>query len=107
MLRYEADARLLEGHILLDESRLEESHLSLIRAENLIEKMEYGQRIGEIWNLQSRLLRQQGKTKEANDWKKRAIKRIEEKGQWGLLPMLDQQEDGRAHMRTRPCLGFG
>ena len=91
MFPYEADGRLLEGHVFLDENNLEQAKKSLERAEELIEKMEYGQRIAEAHILRCRLLYKQGKTSEANQWQKLAKERIEEKGQWGLLPLLDRE----------------
>ena len=52
--------------------------------------MEYGRRIAEARILRSRLLYKQGNTLEAHKWQKLAKERIEEKEQWGLLPLLDE-----------------
>ena len=43
MILYEADLRLLEGHMLLDEKKIEEAEIALLRAEDLIHKIDYGQ----------------------------------------------------------------
>ena len=91
MLLYEADGRLLEGHMFLDVDKRQEATQSLERAEALIEQMAYGQRIAEVQILRTRLWHYQGDSNQANLWKQRAHARIEEKNQWGLLPILERE----------------
>lgn len=87
----EAEGRLLEGHLFLDENDLERAETALVRAETLIKEMESGRHHARASILRARLLHQQGKPEESTVWRKQARERIEAKGQWGLLPFWEQE----------------
>jgi tetratricopeptide (TPR) repeat protein len=48
---YEADGQLLKCHYLLDEGKIDEAEIALLRGEELVEKMGYGQKIVEMYTL--------------------------------------------------------
>lgn len=91
LLLCEVEGRLLEGHLLLDDHKMEEAEQSLKRAETLMNRHAYGRCAVKIWVLQARLLRQQGRQDEGETYRVQAKERIEERGQWGLLPLWEQE----------------
>ncbi|MBF0584650.1 MAG: hypothetical protein HQL80_10530 [Magnetococcales bacterium] len=88
----EAEARLLEAHLLLDEKRLEAAAAVLTSLETLLAELEYGQQTVAVHLLRARLLRQQGRQQEADHWQAQAVQRMETQQQWGVMwnPALKQ-----------------
>lgn len=93
-LLYKADCKLLQGHILLDENQLKAAKQALLTAEKLNAKMGYGKSVIQAKILRSRWYHHNGQSKEAIQQKKQALAHIEEKNQWGLVPMLERETKG-------------
>ena len=86
MILFEADARLLETYLYLDENNQTQAGKSLERAEQLIEDMKYGRQIAPAHMVRARFFNHVGDQDSAKRFLNSAEDQIKEVGQWGLIP---------------------